>query len=131
MIENDLAMTPIGSGNGSKEGRKQMESKFASMFTSQEEFNMDEEIEVPCMTKRIKIESITVSKPGLPKVKRRYNLRSWSAHKAELEMIRAKFNIIFTEINIICNSRQHKYSQSRPTRMCKSTNTSSESVTPP
>ena len=51
-----------------------LESRFASHFTSQEEMEEKQAIEVPKLSSRIKIESVMVAVPGRPK--RRYTLRS-------------------------------------------------------
>lgn len=80
LIHNDLAVTlykfdSSPADSRVNQGARGSDSNFASMFTSQEEFNFNEEIEVPTLTNRIKVQTVRSMRPAhTPKV--RYNLRS-------------------------------------------------------
>ena len=76
LIANDLNLACRRLANPSQSGEKTggQESRFASHFTSQQEMDCEETIEVPKLSSRIKIESVTVFAPG--RHKRTYTLRN-------------------------------------------------------
>jgi hypothetical protein len=78
LLCNDLTMviSRQSKNSGATLDNHRPSSKFASMFTSQEEFREQKHIEVPALVSKIKIRSIDKEAIPAPTQKRRCNLRS-------------------------------------------------------